>query len=164
MAAYADDDDLEAYAPDLDLTGVDVAKLLDDATFDVDQVMGARARLTTGDYAGRLLDPSVLRDWERVALVRATCAQAEHLQLVKNADTARIAALEAGDRVALERGPEIELRYDVSQLPGAAGAYRFYGDVYAPKMARELQAISHLRVLSGRAAASAWRTAWQTGF
>jgi hypothetical protein len=77
MATYAVAADLETYMPTgSGLSGADAEKLLQRSERDVDYVAGnwPLASQTTG----LKFDPTTLADWQKSALNRATCAQAEY--------------------------------------------------------------------------------------
>lgn len=134
MAAYATADDATDYIEGLvidDPAAFD--KLLERATRDVDNVLGALPPLTTGDYAGLKLDPAFLADWEAAALARATCAQAEH-RLRRGPDLGEPARKSV-------KGPVFEVAYADGAGSGLIGA----------KVKLELATIRHLRRLTARA-------------
>lgn len=79
MAAYATNAEYEAYVEGWVTDNAAVlTRLLERATRDVDRALGAYAMQTTGTYAGLKVDPATLEAYEKQALSRATCAQAEY--------------------------------------------------------------------------------------
>jgi hypothetical protein len=133
MSSYATAKQFEAYVEGWVTTDEDaLARLLERATRDVDVLLGARATLRSGDYAGHKIDPTRLATWEQEALARATCAQAEYRYELGEAALVG-AGSEGAKRV---KGPDFEVEYPAG--PGG-GRQRFGG-----KVANELEPIRHL--------------------
>jgi hypothetical protein len=137
MPAYATRDDFEAYVEGWETTNpAALDRLLERASRDIDQALGPRAVYTAGTYTGWKLDPTVLQSWEREALARATCAQAEYRFETGERD---LVTGEGGDSVS---GPDFSIT-----RPATMGGGR---PRYGAKVAGELDAIAHLRVLTAR--------------
>lgn len=139
MATYATQADYEAYVEGWQT--IDVAaleRLLRRAERDIDYLLGPGVPLETG----LRLDPTTLTAWERNALSRATCAQAEWRYTV----TEPVLAGESpGPELKAIKGPDFTKEYAVQGSPAPAR--------FGPKVRQELTAIAHLRNLSGRAMA-----------
>lgn len=134
MTAYATRAEFEAYVPGW--TTTDPAALdavLAQASRDVDYLLGARAPIETGTYAGLKVDPTRLAAYERVALSRATCAQAHHV--IEQTDAA-----EAGRVPKSVAGPDFTVDYGEATTPAP----------YAQRLAVELAPIRHLRPATAR--------------
>jgi hypothetical protein len=139
MPAYATADEFADYVPGWvtdDAPALD--RLLEDATRDVDAILGPLPVLELGDYAGFKLDPSTLRPWEAEALSRATCAQTLHRYRNPPEDV---------DQARPTRsisGPDFAETYGDVAIDGRAPSGR-----YSPRVALELKPIGHLRRLGG---------------
>lgn len=135
MPTYADraafEDYVEGWVTD-DADALD--RLLGRAERDIDRLLVGNPALTT---TGLRIDPATLSAWERDALSRAVCAQAEHRVTVGEA------ALREAIRAQRVKGPDFDVVY--SNSPEGAGP-RMYG----PKVALELAPIAHLRPLTAR--------------
>lgn len=137
-ASYATQAEYEAYVPGWTTTDATaLAALLAQATRDVDYCLGPRGVITTGTYAGLKLDPTTLDAYERTALSRATCAQAEYLMAVDPE------ALAAGRVLSSVSGPDFTMSY-ATPSTGASGR----PSAFAPKLRVELAPIAHLRRLT----------------
>lgn len=151
MPAYATrvqfEDAIEGWVTD-DPDALD--RLLERATTDIDQIMGARRQLTTGTYAGRKFDPTILQTFEADALAAATIAQAYYRWQIDEARAARAATGAAGGTRRSETGPDFSVTYDTPADPvtlvQTAGTGR-----YGPDVPGALEPIAHLRRLTGRA-------------
>ena len=138
MATYATQADFEAYVEGWDTTDpAALERLLGRAERDVDGLLGYHPIIPA---TGRKLDPATLKDWEREALARAVCAQAEHRHLVTEPALAGASPEPGLKRV---KGPDFEKEYAVSVAKEAP--------YYGRKVRRELAEISHLRNLRARA-------------
>lgn len=132
MATYATVQDFEQYVEGWTTTNPDaLERLLERAQRDIDALLGPRP---ADPDTGLKLTPARLAAWERTALARATCAQAEYRWRVGETGWSQP---QAGGRV---QGPDFS--YDVP----SSGTSRV-----APKLAAELAPISHLRVLTADA-------------
>lgn len=148
MPAYATSADLTAYLLDSGIAApadpAAVTRLLERATGDIDAILGPIPVRTTGAYAGRKLDPTVLADWEAAALSNATCAQAEYR--LHNPTAYR-------DRPTKSvSGPDFTTVYSDGGGTGAGVAGKTAGATgrYGPQVELELRPIRHLRRLTAR--------------
>jgi hypothetical protein len=137
MATYATIADFEEYVEGWTTTNPDaLERLLERAERDIDALLGPRP---VDPDTGLKLDPPRLAAWERTALARATCAQAEYRFHAGETAWAGGTVAGGGGRV---QGPDFS--YDLP-ANGAAGAP---GARVSPKVATELAPIAHLRVLT----------------
>lgn len=137
MPAYATREQFEAYVEGWSTTNpAALDRLLERASRDVDALLGARVPYATGAFAGFKIDPGLLLEWERDALARATCAQAEYRFTVGEEDMA------SGQGAGRVSGPDFSVEVPAA---GAGGRRRF-----GPKVATELDSITHLRILTAR--------------
>jgi hypothetical protein len=136
--AYAARVDLANWLLDSDLpmpADAVADRLLEQASRDVDEVLGPLPYRTEEPYAGFKLNPGDLVEIGAKALARATCAQAEHRMRVGRANL-------GGRPTKREKGPDFEVEYlDV-------GTGRFSRD-----LPRELAPLAGLRRLRARARA-----------
>lgn len=140
MTAYATQADFEGYVEGWVTDNVaTLGRLLERASRDIDTVLGPIPILTAGAYAGWKLDPTQLADFERQALARATCAQAEHrFRNPSSFDS-------SSRRMKRVKGPDFEKEY--ADADAASTGF------LSPQVRRELAPIAHLRITGGRAAA-----------
>lgn len=137
MASYASQADFEGYVEGwvTDNAGA-LARLLERATRDVDNVLGPIAPLTSGTYAGLKLDPTTLQAWEAKALADATCAQAEWRWRRGDEELA------VGRALKRVKGPDFEEEFaETGGTVGGTGRY-------SPQVRLELERIRHLRRLT----------------
>lgn len=141
MATYATQADYEAYVEGWVTTDpAALERLLKRAERDIDYLLGPGTPLASG----LRLDPATLQAYERVALMRATCAQAEWRHTVTEPV---LAGSPPKPELKAIKGPDFTKEYAVSASRPPAPAR------FGPKVRQELAAISHLRNLSGRATA-----------
>lgn len=134
MPAYATQADFEAYVEGWVTDNAQaLARLLERASRDIDNLMGPRPALTDGAYQGFKFDPAALTENDREALAAATCAQAEFR--FDQGETA-FAGYGVGGRVT---GPDFSYDTPGPSIGGAAHV--------GPKVRAELMRINHLRTL-----------------
>lgn len=134
MPTYTTAEAFEEYVEGWTTTNPDALnRLLERAERDVDALLGPRTPRTD---TGLKLDPSALRTFERTALSRAVCAQAEYRFRVGE-DTLAGGGAPAGSTI---KGPDFEVRTEA----GASSS----GPRIGAAVATELEPIAHLRVLT----------------
>lgn len=136
MPSYATLADLTAYVEGSVVDDAEAAgRLLERATWDIDDVLGALPPLPSGTYAGLKMDPTTLLSWEAKALADATCAQAYHRFL-------RGDELFRGGGLKRAKGPDYEVEYGEEATRGTGR--------YSPDVERILARITHLRPARAR--------------